>query len=282
MPAPVGTGAEPYLDKTIAKAIANGDAGKDLDDYAPLAGIDRAFVYGDLDPVGADGVIETRLAPVSAVEADRVTRGVGTLLAHHPELGAIAGIGRRFGSGVSSYAALRYYVLLRGSAYHIVELKEERDGLVVHGIPQLQAAEWSSPAVRVVDAQRRLQARPDADALLDVAELAPLVFRVHDHTSYQRGVNADDLAAIVADPGKHDQHLRPRRPVFGRMLARAHGAAFTEDGVPGLTAIAPVLGDGFADELAALAVADAAQVESDWEAMKDRDLAALVLPEGNE
>jgi uncharacterized protein (DUF2252 family) len=281
VPAPVGTGAAPYLDKTIAKALANGDAGKDLDDYAPLAGTQRAFAFGDLDPVADDGVIENRLAPVSADEVDRVTRGVATLRAHHPELGTIAGIGRRLGSGVSSYAALRYYVLLHGAAYHIVELKEERDGIVIHGIPQLQAAEWSSPAVRVVDAQRRLQARPDADALLDVADLAPLAFRVHDHASYQRGVNADDLGAIVADPGKHDQ-IFDLAELFGRMLARAHGLARTEDGVVGWTVIAPVLGDGFADELAARAVADAAEVEADWAALKDRDLAALVLPQVTE
>src|SRR5262249_44807040 len=118
-PLPVGVGSAPYVDKSINKAIENGDAGKDLDDYPPPANGVRAFAFVDVDPVGVDGVIENRLAPVSDDERDLVTRGLATELAHHPELGEIAGIGRRLGSGVSSYPALRFYVLLHGSAYHI-------------------------------------------------------------------------------------------------------------------------------------------------------------------
>lgn len=271
VPAPVGTGAAPYLDKTLAKALANGDAGKDLADYT--AG--DAFVFGDLDPVAADGVVENRLAPPDAIERERVTRAMATELAHHPELGAIADVARRYGSGVSSYPALRYYVLV--SAHRIVELKEERDGLVVHGVPQLEAAEWSSPAQRALDTQRRLQARPDGDALLDVGELTPLALKIRDHAAYQRGVNADDLAAIVADPTKHDQ-IFELAEVFGRILGRAHGLAKTEDGVLGWTAIAPVLREGFDDEVARFAVADAAQALADYASLKDRDLASFVLP----
>jgi uncharacterized protein (DUF2252 family) len=267
-PVAVTTGAAPYLDKLIAKAAANGDARKDLADDV----VNGAFVSGDLDPVAADGVIETRLLPLGGDERDRVRRAMATVLAHHPELGTIVDIARRYGSGVSSYAALRYYVLV--SSERILEVKEERDGLAIHGVPQLQAAEWRSPAARCVDAQRRLQVRPDLDDVLDVGELAPLTFKVRD-ARYQRGVDAGDLGKLATD--KPDQ-LVGLADVFGTLLARAHGVALTADGVPGWTVIAPLLDAGFADEVATFADADAAQVIADWTDLANVDLAARVLP----
>jgi len=277
MPAqPVTTGAAKYFDKLIAKAIAKGDAGKVANDTTAVdaAGV-RYFTLGDLDPVADDGVIENRLSPLTDVERDRVTRALAPWLAQHTDAGTIVDLARRYGSGVASYAAQRYYVLL--SSGHIVEVKEERDGLVIGGVPQLSASEWTTPADRVVDAQRRLQLRRDGDVLLGAGNVSPLAFRIHDETAYQRGVSSTDLGALYVDLTKRSQ-LPDLAELFGRMLARAHGAAMTADGVAGWTVISPLLGDGFADELSQFAQADAAQTLADWQSLRDEDLATLVIP----
>ena len=277
-PAPVTTGAAKYLDKLLAKALANGDAGKDLADVSEVVDGTRVFLGGDLDPVAPDGVVEGRLSSPDPIERARMEQALAPYLAHHPELGTLVALARDYGSGVSSYPALRYLALV--SADRIIEIKEERDGLIVP-VPRLEAAEWSSPAARSVDAQRRLQLRHDADALLGVVDEGTLTFRVQDHASYQRGVNASDIGDLAIDPTKSSQVTDLAR-IFGGLLARAHGLAMTEDGVLGWTVISPLLGDGtgFADEVSTLGRADAAQVIADWKMLRDEDLGARVIPPG--
>jgi hypothetical protein len=99
---------------------------------------------------------------------------------------------------------------------------------------------------------------------------------VHDETAYQRGVDSTDIGALAVDPDKRSQ-VPDLAELCGRLLARAHGAALTADGVPGWTVIMPVLGDGFGDELSELAQADAAQTVADWQSLRTQDLAALVI-----
>ena len=281
-PVPVTTGAAKYLDKLIAKAIENGDAGKDLIDTTEVVDGVRVFLTGDLDPVGDDGVIETRQTSIDPITRDVLARGLAPYLAEHPELGTVISFARAYGSGVSSYAVPRYLALLTGPTAvagddHILEIKEERDGVIIHGVPELVAAEWDNPALRVVDAQHRLQLRRDADPLLGAIDVAPLAWRIHDHASYQRGVNYDDLGALAIDASKQDQ-VTDLAEVFGGLLARAHGLALTEDGVLGWTVIAPLLGDGtgFADEVTTFATADAQQTIADWQMLRDEDLGARV------
>jgi hypothetical protein len=286
----VGLGAEPYLDKLLGKAVKKGDAGATLAELAPLVDGVRAVPFGDLDPVGADGVVEKRLLPVSDEAAAYLDAAIArwrttALLpldaaAARPKLRM-----RRLGAGVASYAALRFYVVLEGATAApeddlVVELKEERDGVAITALPQLAPAPWASPAARVVDAQRRLHARPDADALLGAGDVTPLALRVHTETAYQRGVSAADLAALAAGTADEQAQLRALAHRFGAMLGRAHGQALTADGVPGWTVIAPRLGDGagFVDELATLALADAAITLDDFHALATTDLSALVLP----
>lgn len=271
-------GTSPYLTKLIAKAKANGDAHKELADDVASPGV---LAIGDLDPIGSDGVIQNRVEPLGATEHDEVTAALAPLVASHPELGAIEDIGRRYGHGVSSYPALRYIVLLAGETAspdddRVLEIKEERDGVDIADVPQLDAAEWNTPGARAANTAHRLWLREDEDPLWDSAEHAPLSFVTHDDSAYQRGVDAGDLAALDPD------ELLATAGVFGRILARAHGLALTEDGLVGWTVIAPELGAGFADEVAALAPADAAQTLADWNDLKDRDLASLVLPKVNQ
>ena len=280
----VGPGAEPYLDDLMTKAHEHGDAQETLNEVAPVVGGARAIAFGDIDPPDAQGVIADRLEPVGpdaavAIDAAIASWRTTTEPPLDPAFATIKLRARRLGAGVSSYAVPRYYAVLEGATAsldddRVVELKEEHDGLVLAGVPQYAFAEWQTPAARVVDAQRRMCVRPDVDVLLGAGDQPPLSLRVHEETDYQKGVSADDLAALPSDQLLSLAHR------FGAMLARGHGQSLTADDTLGYTAIAPRLADaaGFADEIAALATADATQILADYDRFKSRDLAALVLP----
>jgi uncharacterized protein (DUF2252 family) len=290
-PAPaVGLGDEPYLDALINKAVKKGDAGATLAELAPVEAGVEVVPFGDLSPVGADGVIEKRLAPVSAEAAVYIDAAIArwrpTALVPLTEAAARVKLRmRRFGAGVASYAALRFYAVLEGPTAApdddlVVELKEERDGVAITALPAFAPAPWASPAARAVDAQRRLHARADADPLLGAGDVAPLSLRIHTETAYQRGVSAADLAALAAGTPAEQAQLRALARRFGALLARAHGRAATADGAPGFAVIAPRVADAaaFAEEVTALAAADAAAILADFHALAGVDLAALVLP----
>ncbi len=286
---PTGMGAHPLLDKQLAKGLARGDALFAVDELAPVRDGVRELVVGDLEPVGADGVIEDRVEPVTDPDEAVMLRGAierwsrGRLDASAATVKLLA---RRIGSGVASYAALRYDAVLEGETLataddRIIELKETRDGVILRGTPQRAAAPWDSPSARAVDTQRRLQSRPDEDALLGATTAGGLALKVRDREAYQRGISATDLEALAGGSSAKRQQLVELAAIYGRMLARAHGGARTDDGVPGIRVIAPRLAGreaAFVAELTAAALADADQVQADHAAFAGVDLAAEVLP----
>jgi uncharacterized protein (DUF2252 family) len=274
---PLAGGVDELLDDELAKARRDGDAGEPLDEVAPIEGGVRTGAFGDLEPVAGDGVIEDRQLPagvdgVAAIDAALAAWG-------HPELGATKLRLRKIGAGVSSYAALRYFAVLEGPTAaleddRIVELKEMRDGVIVRGQPRLAAAEWESPGARAVDAQHRLHGRADGDPLLGHARAGGLSLKIRDRAAYQRGLDAEDLAELPADR----RAALARR--FGALLASAHGRARTAAGILGVGAIGPLLAGReatFADEIRALALADAALLRADHAALQGEDLTERVL-----
>lgn len=288
---PISTGEHPLLDEELEKARSRGGAHTAIAEIAPIVGGARAVAYGDLEEAAEDEVIEDRFLPVSPEEAAWIDRAVATWragLAGPARVGEIVVRGRRIGAGVSSYAALRYNVVLSGASSDvdddlIVELKETREGAIVRGVPQLQSAEWPTPAARAVDTQRRLHARPDADPLLGAAQVGALSLKIRDREAYQRGLSRDDLAELAAGSAAKRVRLLALAEVLGGMLARAHGQTSTADGVVGWRVIAPLLAGRetpFADELVARALADAARIAADYELLKGHDLMVLVFPEG--
>jgi Uncharacterized protein conserved in bacteria (DUF2252) len=257
-------GAADLFDDELEKSRKRGDARQGLDEVAPMTNGARAMAFGDLEPVAADGVIEDRLVPVDAEQADWIDRA---LPGRTVKLRA-----RRIGSGVSSYAAYRYEAILDDDTF--LELKETREGVIIPGLPRFSAAEWSSPAHRSVDTQKRLHARPDGDLLLAHAQVGGLSLKIRHRESYQRGIDAPDLVELIEDD-KRDE-LLALAATYGALLARAHGQARTEDGILGFAVIAPLLDGTFADAIADAAVADAAVVIADHAAMKDADLGAVL------
>jgi hypothetical protein len=253
------------FEKELEKSRARGDARYGLDEVSVFTGTAL-----DLEPVAGDGVFEDHLAPVGAEQADWIDRAIAQW-----DPGAKARVRmRRIGSGVASYAAYRFDVILEDDRF--IELKETRDGVIIPNVPRLHAAEWASPAVRAVDTQKRLHARPDGDPLLGAAQVGALSLKIRDREAYQRGIDAPDLVELVT---KDFAELRTIAELYGALLARAHGQALTADGVPGHTVIAPLLTGreaAFVDEIVAAALADAARIRADYELMKDRDLASAI------
>lgn len=278
----LGFGANPLFDDELDKSQARGDRRQGLDELAPVVDGVRALAFGDLEPVADDGVIEDRLVAIDAEQAAWIDDAIAAWRARTREAGAVLLRARRIGSGVSSYAAYRYAAVLAGPTAApeddlFLELKETREGVIVPGVPRYAFGEWSSPAQRAVDTQRRLHARPDGDARLGHAQVGGLSLKIRDRESYQRGIDAPDLVELVADD---PDQLRDLAADYGELLGRAHGQALTADGVPGHTVIAPLLAGregAFAAELAELALADAAQIQTDFELAKDVDLASLVI-----
>jgi len=279
----IGYGAHPLFDDELEKAEKRGKAHQQLEELAPVFDGTRQLA-GDLDEIEpADGVIEDEVRDVDEEQARWIDRAIDNWRTIEPAAGAVKLRCRRIGSGVASYAVYRFQAVLEGPTAALdddmlIELKETRDGIVVRGVPILQGAEWPNPAVRAVDTQRRLHARRDGDMHLGASQVGGLSLKIRDREAFQRGMDAEDIAELAADD---PDELRALARLYGRLLGRAHGAALTEERVPGYTVIVPVLAgriDAFADEIAMVALADAQQVFSDHAALRDTDLGAAVIP----
>ena len=284
-------GVAPLFDGELAKSQKRGDDRKSVDELAPIdATGERVLALGDLEDVADDGVIEDRVVELTDNQRQLVDGAITAWAPGRlsPAAAKIKLAARRIGPGVSSYAALRIDVVLEGDTSspddnQIVELKETREGVIVHGVPILQGGEWPSPAARAVDTQRRLQARRDADALLGAAQLGGVAFKIRDRESYQRGIDAPDLEDLAGGTDAERDQLRDLARIYGAMLARAHGQALTSERRLGVDVIAPLLVGreaGFANEIATLATGDADQIFADYNSMKDRDLGALIALPG--
>lgn len=277
------------IDSELDIARTRGEALFAIDELAPATNGARALALGDLEPVADDGVIEDRVTTIPADHAEWIDRAIEQW--NHPELGTIKLRARRIGPGVSSYAAFRWNVVLEGPTPSIdddrvVEIKETREGIVIRGLARLPTAEWSSPAARSVDTQHRLQARNDADTILGSALVGGLSVKIRDREAFQRGINYDEVAALANGTTTEQAQALDLAAIYGEMLARSHGLALTEGGASGsgergVDVIAPLLSTRdaqFVDELASLALADAAQITADHAFMRDRDLFAEVSP----
>lgn len=286
---PVIAGVHPLLDDKLDTAESRGDRAFALEEIAPVTGSRRALALGDLEPVAPDGVLEDRVIPVAPEVATWIDHAVEQWRDGKLDRSAatVKLRARRIGAGVSSYAAYRYNVVLEGPTPALdddllIEIKETREGLIIRGVPRYAAAAWSSPAARSVDTQRRLQARADADPLLGHALVGGLSLKIRNREAYQRGINREDLTELASGSTADRARLADLAEVYGRLLARAHGQARTEDDVLGATVIAPLLAGreaAFIGEMAELVVADAALVIADHALMRDRALLALIVPE---
>jgi uncharacterized protein (DUF2252 family) len=277
-------GAHPVFDVELDKASTRGMVRYNLDELAPVIDGARVLAFRDLEPIAPDGIFEDRLVPLDVEQSAWAERAIERWRAGRLDDAAatIKLRARRIGSGVASYPALRVNVVLEGPTAAVeddvfLELKETREGLILRGVPQREVAEWTSPAARAVDTQRRLHARPDGDVWLGSAEVGGLSFKIRDREAFQRGLDHEELE------GRDLAELQALAELMGGMLARAHGQARTAEGVTGWTVIAPLLAGreaAFVDELTAHALADVEVITSDYARFEDADLFSLVFPTG--
>lgn len=219
-------GAGEVTDDLIASARRSGERGARLADYTRLDSTGaRVMFYGEVAPPRDDGVVVDTTALVRGQELASVEAAVAAWRSSAlvVEAGAIKGVSRRLGAGVASYPVPRYYVLLEGPGPGVdddllLEAKECTDPPPIAGLGPAGWVGADANGARVVDAQRRLGARLDADPLLGHGEVAPLSYRMRERTGFQRGLEvadaAGDRAAAVA-----------LAEVAGRSLARAHALA---------------------------------------------------------
>ncbi|HPH65441.1 MAG TPA: DUF2252 family protein [Kofleriaceae bacterium] len=280
----VTTGSDPLLDKLIDKAKRDGDAARRLEEVAPIVDGVRRMAFGEVEPPGSDGVIEDELVGVGVEAAASLPAVVAAWRTTvQPELNAsaatIKGVRRRLGAGVSSYPALRYYVLLEGATASLdddllIEVRESRDGIAVVTPATLPSFGWNSNGERVATAQRQAQGELAGDPMLGWAALGPQSYRVVSRTGYQRGLNFDDVAVAAKGTDGRAAVLQ-LATTMGRLLARAHGQSLTASGAVGATVIAPLLRGRemeFADEVAAFVAAYAPRSRQDYRDAVELDL----------
>ncbi|MFN0250671.1 MAG: DUF2252 family protein [Kofleriaceae bacterium] len=294
-PGAVVEGRAPLFDDEIDTSRTRGERLFAVDELAPVVNGVRELALGDLEDVADDGVLEDRVVTISSEHADWIDTAVGqwrASLENGDALGAIKLRARRIGSGVSSYAAYRWNVVLEGPTSatdddRAIEIKETREGVIVRGVPRLGAAQWDSPGARSAATQHVLQARPDADAILGSALVGGLSVKIRDREAFQRGVDYPDLADLAEGNAAEQAQALALAAIYGEMLARAHGLAPTEGGAlgagtRGVDVIAPLLANreaAFVNELGELALADAEQVVGDHALMVERDLFAALFVE---
>jgi uncharacterized protein (DUF2252 family) len=276
-----------YLDDLASKAAADGAAGGKLAKYTTVTDGVRAFDAGVIDPVIVPGVIEDELVPLDAAAATTliaaIDRWSATVWAAsgYPAgalrvTGGVGGVTRRLGSGVSSYALVRYYAILAGATASpaddlMIELKEASDPVILPGVPHVPPATDRSNSERVVRNQRQLHAGPDDDPLIGWTGVGNLALQVRSRTGYQNGVDVAKIGSKVAAGKLTAADVTELCDRAGRLLARAHARGTVADGAPALAAIAVALHgdvDGFVAETGAFARAYGAQTDADYALFK--------------
>jgi uncharacterized protein (DUF2252 family) len=277
---PTTLGEHALVDEELRDAQVDARDGLTLDALAPV-GADgrRALRRGPLDPDDPTDALaelpDAERAVAVRAWADRALADLGWSAPAR----TVRDAARRYGSGVASFPALRYLVLVEGPTASpaddaLVELKEVGEGVRVVDAPALDAAGWGSSAERAVATQRQLMARADLDPAASWVSAGATSFRSRTRDGSQRNLDAEALRDLEAeDPAAVDAFVQ----LGSEMLARAHGGAATADGVLGQAVIAPLLGGreaGFADEVAAFAGAYLGRLRADRRLMASVDIVA--------
>lgn len=248
----------------IRRAERDGAAREELDEYTML-GEDgqRTIKLGVVEPSSdpalyGDVLIEAsepeRRLVLTSLEQYRQSLAPGIEV--NPSELKVKGIARRLGAGVSSYPALRLYVLIEGPTQAqdddlLLEYKEILDVPAMPGLTIYPPRQAASNAERVVTLQRTLQVNDRLDAWLGYINQPPMSLRVRARIKHQKGV---DVARIIEALGANDLNEADVLAFAfdaGRILASAHTRAKTLKGAPGQQVILAALSQGDDDALEA-------------------------------
>lgn len=286
------------LDHLFKKADEDGRAREELLDYTRLVDGRREMFFGEVEaPVAwrmaaADApmmLATDEVVPVTLPEEQQVR----LLLAAWPDslhdpavmnpaAATLKGVSRRYGAGVASYAAPRYYALLEGPSADpgddlLLEIKQVYDPAPLTGVVRLPSQPFADNGTRVAHQQRALQTTAACDPLLGHASAGAATFRIRDRSKYQRGVDLVKIAEKMAEGDWHDADLEVLAGHAGHLLARAHAHAHRQSGPLGLPALTAALAhdqDGFVAETLAFVLDYAPVVEADYQRFQDTLAAA--------
>jgi len=164
--------------------------------------------------------------------------------------------GRRLGGGVSSYPLYRFYLLFEGPTTSqdddwLIEVRETQDGAFIPGLPQFPPRLYRNNAERVIDVSRRLHTTPTNDTLAGWASLGAFSFRARHRTRYQRSFSTGRMLRELASGDFAPEDLPAFAFIAGRLLARSHTNAPTQQNDDALSVIRDAIGGdnaGFASE----------------------------------
>jgi uncharacterized protein (DUF2252 family) len=226
------------------------------DDVAP-----RFVTDAELDARGAGYL---RLTADEDRQVVRLVRAWRERLAFAPRVHDAV---RRYGAGVASRPAVRYYVLFDRGADgsqddEIVQIREVIDPPAA---PWVTAAPFESDAGRLETVSRTLWSRPDADpralGLLDGDQ----AFKVSTVGSWFQDLDHEDLALELDEDDWRPEHVAELGAVIGRLLAEGHARGSTPSGEPALPILSAELDDpeALVAELLATSEADRARTLED-------------------
>ncbi len=237
-----GVAAEPLmsgdehkiLDDLIKKALENGNDRAELADYTEVREGARRLRLGVIEPPDRQGgVIRDEVRGISPEERAALVRAVEEELPQTlagpvpPGALRVKDAGRRLGAGVSSYPALRYYVLVEGPTPALEDdwLLEVKETLDPASFPNLAGAlpprAFGNNAERAVRHQRALQGET-LDPLLGRATVGGASMKVRDRTKYQRGLDVARILERMEAKRWSEEDLQTLAVFAGRLLAQSH------------------------------------------------------------
>jgi len=245
------------LNYTLRKAAEDGGLREELTDYTRIAADRREVFFGEVEPGVAWQAGEHAMmlaadevkAPTPA-ELARVAQVLAAWPAslHDPSVmspgaGVLKGASRRFGAGIASYAAPRFYALLEGPTPALeddllLEIKQVYDPAPLPGVTRLPGRPFADNGARVVAQQRALQTTEQDDRLLGHASVGGASYRIRDRSKFQRGVDLAKIAEKLAEGDFDEEDLEVLADRAGHLLARCHAVARRQSGARGLSAIA--------------------------------------------
>ncbi|HNC96464.1 MAG TPA: DUF2252 family protein [Myxococcota bacterium] len=176
---------------------------------------------------------------------------------------------RRYGTGVASFAAIRYTVLAdTGSSGPeddvLLNLREVVDPPL---LPRVGTQLFDSPSDRLVQLSQHLWTRPDADSWLDGMDYGSISFKQGSISGWTHNFDHDDMAELWEQHLIGQEDLEGLAAFLGTALAGCHLRGGSLDGSPPLDILEGEIGGRealFVEERLRDARLDALQLESDY------------------
>ncbi|MCB9642624.1 MAG: DUF2252 family protein [Myxococcales bacterium] len=240
------------IEDMFARAKRDGDANEDLSDYTRIQDNKRVMFHGVVE-ADTNGIINDRVGPLDAQE-ERLLREILRIYPTSLLKPSLFPKGyftwkaasQRFGSGVSSYPRLRYYILVEGASASLdddilLEVKEVAEPPSLPGFPLFPKQTFRDNAERVVWIQRQLQEDAEDDAFLGNVSISPMAFRIRQRIKYQKNFSVSRFLEKYQEKKWRAEDLRIFAQEAGKLLARTHAKAPTLQGGKGLEVIAKLL-----------------------------------------